>query len=145
MKVSMEDGGTFSAILKEIGQIPQVAEGQAKNTINRCKDVIVKRVRDNLPRSDADGSNYDGSNPYIHMRDDIKGKVKVSKEGTVSLTVMGGKKTAYKWHMVNDGTREPNGAVKTRATHFIDKAVVQSEAEIERLIDDLVAEVADGS
>lgn len=142
MKVNMDSNDAFKYIMEDIARIPEMAEKEEKNVMKKIRDVLVEKVKANLPRSSG-GANYDGSKPYVHMRDDIKASIK-SKGGFASLIISGGKKTAYKWHMVNDGTRDSKGGVKTAATHFIDKAMLQAEPEIDKIVDDLLAEVAGG-
>jgi len=44
---------------------------------------------------------------------------------------MGGKETAYKWHMLSDGTLNPDGSTHTDATHFDEKAIKNSKDEID--------------
>lgn len=142
MKVNMVYDDAFKYIMEDIARIPELMEKEEKKVMKRIRDVLVEKVKANLPRG-AGGTNYDGSKPYVHMRDDIKASIK-SKGGLASLVISGGKKTAYKWHLVNDGTRDSKGRVKTAATHFVDKAMIQAEPEIEKIVDELIAEVADG-
>lgn len=142
MKVNMDSDDAFKYIMEDIARIPDIAEQEEKNVMKRIRDVLVEKVKANLPRSSG-GTNYDGSKPYVHMRDDIKASIK-SKNGFISLVIFGGKKTAHKWHMVNDGTRDSAGEIKTTATHFIEKAMIQAEPEIDKIVDELLAEVADG-
>ena len=142
MKVNMDSNDAFKYIMEDIARIPELTEKEEKNVMKKIRDVLVEKVKANLPRSSG-GTNYDGSNPYVHMKDDIKASIK-SKNGIVSLIIFGGKKTAHKWHMVNDGTRDSKGRMKTAASHFVDKAMIQAEPEIDNIIDELLAEVADG-
>lgn len=121
--------------------MPEILQQEEKKAINDCKKILVKNLKANLPRSDGAYGNYDGSMPYKHIADDIKAVVK-NKDGIMSLTIYGGKMTGFKWHMVNDGTRDKQGRVHTKATHFIDNAINQSTAEINRLIDNIINEVA---
>lgn len=138
----MDSNDAFKYIMEDIARIPELTEKEEKNVMKKIRDVLVEKVKANLPRSSG-GTNYDGSNPYVHMKDDIKASIK-SKNGIVSLIIFGGKKTAHKWHMVNDGTRDSKGRMKTAASHFVDKAIIQAEPEIDNIVDELLAEVADG-
>ena len=142
MQVEFKSNNAFKDIMEDISRIPELVEKEEKKVMKRIRDVLVEKVKANLPRG-AGGTNYDGSKPYVHMRDDIKSFIR-SKDGIVSLIISGGKKTAHKWHMVNDGTLDSKGRVKTVATHFVDKAMIQAEPEIEKIVDELIAEVADG-
>ena len=143
MKVKFDASEQVLSIEKELRRLPELAEKEEKEAMRRIQKVIVEKLKANLPRSDGQNTNYDGSKPYVHMRDDIKATVK-SKDGYAYVLIRGGKLTGYKWHMVNDGTRGPDGSVKTHATHFIDKALKQSEADIEAIIDEMIEGIVDG-
>lgn len=82
-------------------------------------------------------SNYDGSKPYVHMAEDVK--VTVTENG---VSVHGGKKTGYKWHLVDSGVVKNGKHIPGK--NFTDEAIKASETEIERLIDDIAKEVSDG-
>lgn len=118
MQVEFNSNNAFKDIMEDISRIPELVEKEEKKVMKRIRDVLVEKVKANIPRG-AGGTNYDGSKPYVHMRDDIKASIK-SKGGFASLIISGGKKTAYKWHLVNDGTRDSKGQVKTlRLTSWI--------------------------
>lgn len=132
------------SIVEEVNRLPELTEQAEKKVFNDIGKIIVTHVKALLPPSGRDGlSNYDGSQPYVDMRDDIKSTVK-RKDGFVSLIVRGGKKTGYKWHLLDDGTRNPNGTTHTSAKHFTDKAMRNAEAEIDKYIDQIISEVANG-
>jgi hypothetical protein len=118
-------------------------EQEEKEAMKGIQKIIVDKLKNTMPESDGQNTNYDGSKPYVHMKKDIKATVK-SKDGVAYVLIRGGKLTGYKWHLVNDGTRDSNGRVKTAATHFIDIALKQSESAIDALIDDLIGGVVDG-
>ena len=82
----------------------------------------------------ARAKRYDGSTPYVHMKNDVKASVKDDNQGTVYAVIKGGKYTGYKWHLLN------NGAVNTRATHFVDNALKQAESEFEAMVDSMIRE-----
>jgi HK97 gp10 family phage protein len=83
-------------------------------------------------------TNYDGSLPYVHLVDDVKTSIKDDKAGNVYAMIRGGKFTGYKWHMLENGT------TTTKATHFIEKALKQTESEINSYIDEAIGRVAQG-
>lgn len=143
MKVDFDASEQLFSIEQELRRLPELAEKEEKKVMQSIRKVIMEKLKANLPKSDGQNTNYDGSKPYVHMRDDIKATVK-SKDGVAYVLIRGGKLTGYKWHLVNDGTRDQYGRVKTTATHFIDKALKQSEAEIDALIDDLIGGIVDG-
>ena len=60
------------------------------------------------------------------------------------MTIHGGKNTGYKWHMLDDGTRNPDGTVHTPALHFTDRASKAAEAKIDRMVDELERKVTEG-
>ena len=143
MKVNFDASEQLLSIEQELQRLSGLAEQEEKKAMRDIQKVITEKLKNNLPLSDGQNTNYDGSKPYVHMRDDIKATVK-SKDGVAYILVRGGKLTGYKWHMVNDGTRDPNGRVKTHATHFIDKALKQSESAIEAIVDDMIGGIVDG-
>lgn len=143
MKVDFDASEQLLSIEQELRRLPEMVEQEEKKVMKRLQKIITEKLKANLPKSDGQNSNYDGSKPYVHMKDDIKATVK-SKDGVAYVLIRGGKLTGFKWHLVNDGTRDRNGRVKTSATHFIDKARKQSEPEIDELIDELIGGIADG-
>lgn len=147
MRVDFEDGGVFRDIVKEIESIPGVTQEYENMALKKIGAIIKDNVRDNIPIEYEQALNYDGSAPRIHMANDLKVKIKHSKEGYSSVTVMGGRLTAYKWHLLDDGTRDSQGRVHTPAIHFTTKALKASESDIDAIIEGLIQEVAsnDGS
>ena len=81
--------------------------------------------------------------PVHYRKEDIKVTIngKRKKTGVTGVTVHGGKLTAYKWHMLDDGTRNPNGTVHTKAIHFTKKAVDASAGDIDKIVDNLIGRV----
>lgn len=142
MKVEFDASQQLFSIEQELRRLPELVEKEEKKVMRNIGKIITEKLKANLKKSAGQNTNYDGSKPYVHMEDDIKATVK-SKDGVAYVLIRGGKLTAYKWHMVNDGTRDRNGRVKTSATHFIDKALKQSEPEIDALIDELIGGIAD--
>lgn len=143
MKVEFDAGQQLLSIEQELRRLPEMVEQEEKKVMKSISKIIMDKLKANLPKSDGQHTNYDGSKPYVHMKDDIKVTVK-SEDGVAYVLIRGGKLTGYKWHLVNDGTRDRNGRVKTSATHFIDKALKQSEPEIDALIEELIGGIADG-
>jgi len=143
MKVDFDASEQLFSIEQELRRLTELAEQEEKKAMKGIQKIITDKLKANLSKSDGQNTNYDGSKPYVHMKDDIKATVK-SKDGVAYVLIRGGKLTGYKWHMVNDGTRGRDGRVKTSATHFIDKALKQSEPEIDALIDELMGGIADG-
>lgn len=142
MRVDFNADEMIYSIEQELFRLPEMMEKEEKKVMRQIQKIITGKLNANLSKSDGQNTNYDGSKPYVHIKDDIKATVK-SKDGVASVLIRGGKFTGYKWHMLNDGTRDQNGRVKTPATHFIDKALKQSEPEIDALIDELIGGIVD--
>lgn len=140
-----EDGDeVFVDIMKEISRMPVLIEKEEKKVMKKIGGIIADNIAISLPKSDPGGrGDYKGNHPYVHMKEDIKVKTG-SKNGVAHVIINGGKKTGYKWHLVNDGTRDSDGQRRTQGIHFIEKALNKSEAQVESLIDELIREVAGG-
>ncbi len=137
MTVDMNYKDALNGIVADVLKMDNVLEKDQQKALEDIGKVIKRETQKVLPVSDEGGSGYK------HMRDDIKVTVngKKRKTGVTGVTVHGGKLTAYKWHMLDDGTRNPNGTVHTRARHFTAKAMEQATTEIERIVDDLIGRV----
>lgn len=136
MKVTVEYESAFREINDMLQNIPEKLRDGEKPLLRQIGKSIKENVERNLSRSDVEEkakkiqpSNYDGSIPYVHMRDDVKAEVKKSKEGDLYVIVKGGKMTGYKWNFLNNGT------VHMAATNFMDKAIIESEKDVESQID----------
>ncbi len=134
MTVDMNYKDALNGIVADVLKMDNVLEKDQQKALEDIGKVIKRETQKVLPVSDEGGSGYK------HMRDDIKVTVngKKKKTGVTGVTVHGGKLTAYKWHMLDDGTRNPNGTVHTRAMHFTAKAMENATPEIERIVDDLI-------
>lgn len=137
MTVDMNYKDALNGIVADVLKMDNVLETDQQKALEAIGKVIKKETQKVLPVSDESGKGYK------HMRDDIKVTVngKKRKTGVTGVTVHGGKLTAYKWHMLDDGTRNPNGTVHTRARHFTAKAMENATPEIERIVDDLIGRV----
>jgi HK97 gp10 family phage protein len=137
MTVDMNYKDALNGIVADVLKMDNVLEKDQQKALEDIGKVIKRETQKILPVSDEGGSGYK------HMRDDIKVTVngKKRKTGVTGVTVHGGKLTAYKWHMLDDGTRNPNGTVHTRARHFTAKAMENATPEIERIVDDLIGRV----
>jgi len=96
------------------------------NFLKRSAEVVKKNVIANLNAVRTDNDDPE----HKHMADDVQASVVKDKFGDRTARIRGGRRTGTKWHLVNDGT------YRSRATHFIDKALQQSEPEIEQILDD---------
>lgn len=137
MKVDFEYQQPLDEIVAEVLRMETILDAEQETLMSQIGKEIKKEVKDLLPRSDEYGGNYK------HMRDDVKVTVsgKKAKTGITGVTVHGGKDTAYKWHMLDDGTRNPDGSVHTPAIHFTTKAMQAATPRIEQFINDLERKV----
>jgi HK97 gp10 family phage protein len=133
MNNGIEYQGAIFSIQEDILNMSKVLENERKTIITKGAKVIKSAVINNLHRSDLGptATNYDGT-PYIHMKDDVKTQIKDDKTGNTYAIIKGGRYTGYKWHMLNNGTS------KTKATHFVDKTLEQTENEINQIIDEAI-------
>lgn len=143
MNVTLKNNGVFESIAQEIARIPNLTEEREKVAMKEIGKVISNAVKAELPKSDSTGLNYDGSRPYVHMRNDVKTTIK-RRNGFVSVTVHGGRKTAFKWHLLDDGVRGTDGRQRVRGIHFTQAAMKKATTDIEKIVDALIDEVANG-
>ena len=134
MKVDFQFEKPLDEIVAEVLRMDQILDSEQAELMSEIGKEIKKQVKEQLPKSSAD---------HKHMRDDIKVTVKGKKsgDGISGVTVHGGKDTAYKWHMLDDGTRNPDGTVHTQALHFTSKALSAASPKIEALINELERKV----
>lgn len=127
----------LNGIVADVLKMENILEKDQQEALEDIGKAIKKETQKVLPVSDESGAGYK------HMRDDIKVTVngKKKKTGATGVTVHGGKATAYKWHMLDDGTRNPNGTVHTRARHFTAKAMENATSEVEKIVDNLIGRV----
>lgn len=137
MTVDLDYTNALQGIISEVLKSEKILEADQQDALNNIGKAIKKSVKNVLPKSDEHGAGYK------HMRDDIKVTVngKKTKTGVTGVTICGGKLTAYKWHMLDDGTRNPDGSIHTRATHFTTKALEAATPEIEKIVDNLMGRV----
>ena len=137
MKVELDYKETLQGIVSDVLKMDKVLEADQQGALERIGKTLKKEAQGILPKSDEAAAGYK------HMKDDIKVTVhgKKQKTGVTGVTVHGGKETAYKWHMLDDGTRNPDGTVHTQAIHFTDKTMEAAADEIDRIIDDLMGRV----
>ena len=142
MKVDFLFERPLDEIVAEVLRMDQIMESEQEDLMKEIGKEIKKKVKEILPKSESENDGYQ-TDKYKHMRDDIKVTIKGkrSKTGITGVTVHGSKDTAYKWHMLDDGTRNPDGSVHTKATHFTKKAMEAATPRIEQLINELERKV----
>ncbi|WP_312372044.1 hypothetical protein [Lachnoclostridium sp.] len=136
MKAELNYNNCFFEISELIGKIPDSIAVNEEEALIEMAVVVKRNVESRLNRSSLDDSakNYDGSKPYKHMKDDVKFTVSRDRNGGLYAKIQGGKNTGYKWKFLNDGTVR-NGMIHTRATHFIDHSLSDSEHDIGSIVD----------
>lgn len=134
MRVQIDYKDALFEINQQIANMQNVLEADKKKILTKGAKVIKASVEKYLPKSDPSEftSNYDGSLPYIHMKDDVKTSIKTDSNGNIYANIRGGKYTGWRWHLLNNGTS------KMKATHFIDKALEETSSEIESLVDEAI-------
>lgn len=137
MNVELEYASALQGMVADVLRCEKIMESEQERVLGEIGKVLKKNTAAALPKSDEAGSGYK------HMKEDIKVTIngKRKKTGVTGVTVHGGKLTAYKWHMLDDGTRNPNGTVHTKAIHFTKKAVDASAGDIDKIVDNLIGRV----
>jgi len=118
------------------------SEQAGDKIMKRCASVIKVRTEGNLRAAQKKHFNQNGyelKRPReIHMSDDVVIKTGKDKYGYKYAKVGGGKHTGTLWHIVNDGT------YRTKATHFMDRTISETEGEIQAIIDEELRRSLDG-
>lgn len=140
----------IAAIDGILDSLPTALQDQEKTVLRKVGNVIKKNVKSVMVKSDVEQrakkkmpSNYDKSKPYIHMKNDVKTSVRKDKNGNLYVSVRGGKKTGYKWHMVSDGHLARDGSTFVPGNNFMAKAVRASERDVNKLIDEMLRKVTE--
>lgn len=141
MKVDFDYQKPLDEILTEVLRMDEILEEQKVPLMKKIGAEVKKQVKDILPRSTSQNDGYSSGGGYEHMQDDIRIYVNNKYTGVTGVSVYGGRDTGYKWHMLDDGTRNPDGSVHTKATHFTSKAMKAAEPRIEQLLENLTSEV----
>lgn len=148
MKVTVEYERAVSEINDKIDFMVETYNLRKSYALLKAGKAIVTKVKKILPRSKIEDRfrnmsphyQYNKSQGYIHMADDVKAKVRASKKGDLYVSVGGGKYTGYKWLWIDEGWTMRDGKFHP-GIHFIDRAVSESETDIESAIDSLIEEI----
>ena len=143
MNVNLEYKESIDSMVAEVLRMDEILEANQLILVEAIGKEIKKELKNVLPKSDSKNDGYQDAGGYSHMRDDIHVTVngKRKKTGITGVTVHGGRDTAYKWHLLDDGTRNPDGTVHTKATHFTSKAMKAATPRIEQMIEVMLREV----
>lgn len=146
----MEYEKQLMSINEMILDMPQKLSDQEDKVLRKIGAVVKKNVVRFLHNSDVEEraksirpGNYDGSRPYIHMKDDVKFRLKKDKMGNRYVSIGGGKYTGYKWHMLDQGHIARDGISFVMGTGFLSRSVNASEGDINKTIDDLAKKVTE--
>lgn len=146
--IEIEYEDEIHAINESLLNMPKEILDQENVVLRKVGNVIKKNVIRCLPESDVETrakeippSNIDGSRPYIHMKDDVKSKVKKDKNGNHYVSIHGGKLTGFKWHMLDQGHIARDGSTFVPGNNFIGRAMAASEGDVNKIIDDMLKKV----
>ncbi len=131
MKVNLEYQSALDFFGKELNDIKESMYSQRRNIIRDCAKVTKAAVIKNMPVSDVDKP------LYKHMKDDVKVTIKDDQEGEIVAIIGGGKDTAYKWHLVDNGTTD------TPAAHFTDKSLKDTEGDHDAIMSNAIFKAVD--
>lgn len=143
MKVNFDYKDTVYSIEEQLTRIPESMEKERMQILKKSAKLLKKTIEKSFSSMESDvpstTANYDGSTPYVHLKDEVKTSIKDDKIGNIYAVIKGGKFTGYKWHMLENGTSN------TDATHFIEKALKETADEIDSYIDEAIRKmVSDG-
>lgn len=128
MKVNLDFQPALEFYRTDINSVKDKIFNIRKTIISKGVKVIKASVVKNLSRSEID-------NPlYTHMQDDVKTTIKDDGQGDIVGIIHGGKKTGYKWHMLNDGTSH------SKATHFVEKSLKDVESDLDAIVNQAIWE-----
>lgn len=139
----------ISSIDEMIRSLPKSMESEEKKFLSRTGSAIKGNVVRYLHRSgiesrlDIDPKNYDGSRPYVHIKDDVRFTVRRNKQGDLYVSVKGGKYTGYKWGFLNDGHIARDGKTFVPGTKFMERALQVSQGDISNALHDIMKKVVE--
>lgn len=133
MKVELNYESSMNFFKQEVADIAASMYSQRGKIIRDTAKVVTASVVKFIPESDIN------TPLYQHMKTDIKTRIKDDNEGEVIAIIGGGRKTAYKWHLVDNGTSD------TPAAHFTDKAMEDSASSREAILDSAIYKAVSGN
>lgn len=140
--ITFEYEDAITGIMKEVENLHVLAEKESKKALKKIGIAVSSTVAMTAPVSDVEHYYYKGQKKNnVHIADDVVYRVKKSrKAGLYYVSVSGGKNTWQKWHLANDGHVAQNGRFIS-GNHFVEKAEIKSEQQIESIIEDFIGEV----
>ena len=150
MKVEFNYQESVQDINDKIINMPRELQEYEDKILRKAGSVIKRNIERFLHDSDVEErakeiapSNYDGSKPYVHMKDDVGTKLKRDKLGNRYVSIRGGKFTGYKWHMLDQGHIARDGITFVPGNNFIGRAMAASESDVDRIIDEMLKKVVE--
>ncbi len=148
MKVNIEYEEQLLSISEMIFDMPQKLSDQEDKVLRKIGAVVKKNVVRFLHNSDVETraksispGNYDGSRPYVHMKDDVRFRLKRDKMGNRYVSIGGGKYTGHKWHILDQGHIARDGTTFVVGTGFLSRAITASEGDVDKAIDSMLKKV----
>jgi len=127
-----EDGLDLNSFLLGIENECEKSRDACLKALGQVAMDNVKRNMTKSERKDKEGQESGSERP--HMKDDVKMQIRFDKMDLIkSAVVKGGKRTGTLWHIVNDGT------YRSRGTHFMDRALAETDNVAEGIIDATLA------
>jgi len=145
----MDFNEQISSIDEMLRSLPKSMESEEKKFLSKTGSAIKGNVVRYLHRSgiesrlDIDPKNYDGSRPYVHIKDDVRFTVRRNKQGDLYVSVKGGKYTGYKWGFLNDGHIARDGKTFVPGTKFMERALQVSQGDISNALHDIMKKVVE--
>lgn len=133
MNASLSYDSELFEVTALFGDLPE--EIGEKELLKKVGTIIKSNVIQSLPRSEESIRGQTNGKPYKHMKDDVEVIIN-TKRGESVVIVRGGKQTGRKWHLLNDGTLNPDGTIHTKATHFMNRALQKSDSQIQSVLKD---------
>lgn len=128
----IEYKGAMSEIQDEINKLQLLADEEAKKALQECGKVYKNKV----------SATSGGTEKFMGIGAGARSSVKKSKMGTgYYLVVKGSKQYAPLWHLANNGFVHV-GNTLVPGNHFVDKAELLANGEVEKIIDAAVERIA---
>ncbi len=133
MKVDLNYQPALNFFGQEIRDLAESMYSQRGKIIRDCAKVVSVAVVKHMPESDV-------NRPlYKHMKTDVKVRIKDDNQGDIVAIIGGGRETAYKWHLVDNGTSD------TPAAHFTEKAMEEADSGMEAVLDSAIFKAVDNN
>jgi len=117
-----------------IGDVVRVTEDSKNKFLNKMQTEAKDAVLRHIPRSAYTHGRR--GKERVHLADDVESALVPDDDfGGRRVRTRGGKKTGSLWHIVSDGT------YRSKANHFMDKAMGDIEKKIDAALDEAMRDV----